>query len=300
MNAAPAAARTQAVLDHARHYARAGLAVLPVHRPFERGNSFVCSCGRTDCSSPAKHPVAKLAPQGLKDATVDPETVSRWFADRSWNVGIATGAVSGIVVLDIDPRHQGDETLAALERVHGPLPPTWRFLTGGGGEHVIFRHPGGIVANSAGKVGPGIDVRADGGFIVAPPSMHVSGRPYAISVDHHPDETPLADLPAWLLAALRPTAQGARRQPASATEWRGRVANTVPEGERNVALARLAGLLLGRRVDPHVCLDLLLAFNITRCTPPLSESEVVATLASIARREYGGRRARRKGGAAGG
>jgi hypothetical protein len=54
---------------------------------------------------------------------------------------------------------QFDQTLAALEREHGPLPPTWRFLTGGGGEHILFRHPGGLVPNSAGKIGPGIDVR---------------------------------------------------------------------------------------------------------------------------------------------
>jgi len=287
----------QSIVEFARHYARAGLPILPLHRPIGRDNRLACTCRRTGCGSPAKHPVASLAPQGLKNASTDSWTVERWFADQPWNVGIATGAVSGIVVLDIDPRHGGDESLAALERQHGPMPPTWRFLTGGGGEHLLFRHPGGIVTNSAGEIANGIDVRGDGGYIVAPPSQHICGRRYAISVDHHPDETPLADLPAWLLAAVRPTAPGIKRQPASATEWRARIANAVPEGERNVAFARIAGLLLGRRIDPHVCLELLLAFNDSRCVPPLPQPEVVATLASIARREYVGRARRRKGGA---
>ena len=61
-------------------------------------------------------------------------------------------------------------------------------------------NPGRNVPNSASAVGPGIDVRGDGGYIVAPPPLHMSGRPYAISVDHHPDDVPLADAPAWLAA----------------------------------------------------------------------------------------------------
>jgi len=288
----------QSIVEFARLYVRAGLAVLPLHYPLPQGTNFGCSCGKPDCHSPAKHPVGSLAPQGLKNATTDPGTVERWFADQPWNVGIATGAASGIVVVDIDPRHGGDESLVALERQNGPVPATWRFLTGGGGEHLLFRHPGGTVPNSAGEIANGVDVRGDGGYIVAAPSLHICGRRYAISVDHHPDETPLAHLPAWLLAAVRPTAPGIKRQPASATEWRRRIANAVPEGERNVALARIAGMLLGRRIDPHSCLDLLLALNATHCQPPLSESEVLGIVASIARREYVGRARRRKGGTA--
>lgn len=274
-----------ALLDHARLYIGLGLAVLPLHFPYERDGRRECSCGRDDCSQPAKHPFGRLARAGVKDASKDLATAERWFANSRLNIGIATGAVSGIFVLDIDPRHEGDETLAALERQHGALPSTWRFLTGGGGEHVVFRHPGAHIPNSAGKLGPGIDVRGDGGYIVAPPSVHICGRPYAISVDHHPDDVALSDPPAWILDRLATPPAGGR----SSTDWRRVTASGAADGERNVTIARLSGLLLGRRIDPHVCLDLMLAFNAARCRPPLPEDEVARTVASIARREYAGR-----------
>lgn len=285
----------ESVHAHALRYAGLGLAVLPLHRPVDRDGRLRCSCGKADCTSPAKHPVGRLAPRGLLDASRDPNVLAAWFERERWNVGIATGAVSGIVVLDIDPRHGGEEALVALEAEHGPLPPTWRFLTGGDGEHIVFRHPGGTVKNSAGRIGPGIDVRGDGGYIVAPPSLHISGRPYAISVDHHPDEVALAPLPHWLLNLLaEPAAAGPLNIGRVQTDWRTHLSGTIGEGERNIALARLAGLLLGRRIDPHACLDLVLAFNAARCRPPLPDLEVVSTVASIARRELAGRRRRRE------
>jgi Bifunctional DNA primase/polymerase, N-terminal len=214
--------------QYAERYVRLGMAVLPLHWPVPHEGCLACSCGRVDCASPAKHPFAKLVANGLRDASRDSVVTNRWFQNSELNIGIATGAVSGIIALDIDPRHRGDETLIVLERQHGPLPKTWQFLTGGGGEHILFRHPGGRVPNSAGKIGGGIDVRGDGGYIVAPPSRHISGRPYAISVDHHPDEVSLADLPAWLNERLRSRSE---RKPSArpAGEWRGVAGRTATE-----------------------------------------------------------------------
>ena len=287
----------ESIHAHALRYAALGLAVLPLHRPVDRDGRLLCSCGKADCTSPAKHPVGRLAPRGLRDASRDPHLLGAWFERERWNVGIATGAVSGIVVLDIDPRHGGEEALAEIEAEHGPLPPTWRFHTGGGGEHILFRHPGGMVKNSAGTIAPGIDVRGDGGYIVAPPSLHISGRPYAISADDHPDEVALAPLPAWLLNLVgepAPVKTGPLKIGRVQTDWRSHLARTIGEGERNIALARLAGLLLGRRIDPHACLELVLAFNAARCRPPLPDLEVVSTVASIARREFASRRRQRE------
>lgn len=277
-------------LEHALSYAARGLRLLPLHSPVQRVGGMACSCGKKDCTSPAKHPVGSLVPHGLKDATADTAILEQWFGDKARNIGIATGTVSGIVALDIDPRHDGDASLAALEKQHGAIPPTWRFLTGGGGEHILFRHPGGHVANSANKTGQGIDVRGDGGYIVAPPSQHTSGRPYAVSVDHDPDTVPLADVPAWLL----PMIQKITPAPVKAIppeEWRQQVRRTVAEGERNSVIARLAGHLLRNRIDPWVAAELLTAWNTARCQPPMPEAEVLATIRSIARREI----ARRKG-----
>lgn len=284
---------TSIALEYARLYLRHKIAVLPVHFPRRSGRQFACSCGRDDCGQPAKHPYGRLVQRGVRDATTDYRTVERWFASTPYNIALATGSASGIFVLDVDPRHGGDDSLAALEEAHGPLPNTWRFLTGGGGEHILFRHPGSVrVPNSAGNLGRGLDVRGDGGIIVAPPSLHITGRPYAISVDHHPDEVPLAVAPDWLLQRLgaRPTNTRVDAHAHPRVDWRAVASHTVPQGQRNTTIAKLAGLLLGKHIDPHVCLDLLLAFNAARCNPPLDEREVATIVASIWRREVSNKR----------
>lgn len=232
-----------------------------------------------------KHPIAALAPRGVKDATRDPAVVQRWFAKRTINIGIATGILSNIVVMDVDDHHGGDASLQKLEQRHGRLPPTWRFLTGGGGDHILFRHPGRRVPNSVGGIGRGIDVRGDGGYIVAPPSQHISGRPYAISVDHHPDDMPLAGAPAWLLEMLRATIKNAKAAAKPASHWRQMVAAGAAEGARNQTIASVAGHLLRNCIDPSVALDLLRAWNQMRCNPPLEDEELVNTVRSIAKRE---------------
>lgn len=277
---------TNVLLEHARLYLSLGMAVLPVHAPVVSGDMTGCSCGKTNCRQPAKHPVARLVPHGLKNASKEIATIEPWFSEGRCNIGIATGATSGIVVLDIDSRHDGYETLAKLEERHGTLPATWRFLTGGGGEHILFRHPGDKrIANSAGTLGHGIDVRGDGGYIVAPPSRHICGRCYAISVDHHPDDVPLTDLPRWLSELLIGPTGGKNSARSKRRDWRAHVAGRHAEGQRNDALARLAGHLLRARVDPRVCLSLLIPWNRYHCDPPLDDDEVAFTLRSIASRE---------------
>jgi len=194
--------------DHARLYEGLGLRVFPCARVVRGdGGRAQCSCHRgAERSDPGKHPLIA----GWRD---EPTDIGRWWGmGGGSNVGIETGAVSGIVVLDVDPRHSGDETLAQLEANYGELPPTWRFLTGGGGEHIIFRHPGGRVKSLPGALGSGLDVKADCGLIVAPPSRHLSGRRYAISVDHHPDDLPLADMPGWLHERLTDRRKRQQRQ----------------------------------------------------------------------------------------
>lgn len=269
--------------EHTKIYTDFGLALLPLHYCLPNGRRLTCSCGKGDCSSPAKHPFGSLAPNGLKNATQDLKEIEQWFKRAPVNIGVATGTTSGVIALDIDPRHDGDYSLAALEKHHGELPETWRFLTGGGGEHILFRHPGKPVPNSAGRIGEGIDIRGDNGYIVAPPSMHVSGTRYAISVDHHPDDVALADPPLWLLKLIIDQKSSAKI-PAPAS-WATSLRQGVTEGKRNDCITRISGHLLGRRIDPHVCLDLMLAFNDARCQPPLSETEVMNTVASIVKRE---------------
>ena len=285
----------QGVLDHAQYYSELGLAVLPLHFPVHGRDGSVCSCGGSNCPSPAKHPVGHLAPNGTKNATLEPPVIEGWFKEAPWNIGIVTGTKSGIIVADVDPRHGGDESIARLEQENGPLPTTWQFLTGSGGQHLLFRHPGGMVPNSAGKLGSGLDIRGDGGYIVAPPSQHMSGRPYAFSVDHHPDDTPLAAPPGWLQESLKVDVRTAL----SPEEWRKRIGSSIPEGRRNDSLTSITGHLLAHGIDPHVCLDIILSLNVTHCAEPLPEDEILKLVAGITRREKTRRPARRNGGARG-
>jgi Bifunctional DNA primase/polymerase, N-terminal/Primase C terminal 1 (PriCT-1) len=193
------------------------------------------------------------------------------------NVGIVTGRVSGLVVIDVDARHGGEASLSTLESGHGVLPSTVEALTGGGGRHLYFAHPGGRVANRVGLF-PGLDLRGDGGCVVAPPSVHSSGRLYAWARKRSPDEAPLAPVPEWLL----PGAQSARAGHPPA-HWRRLAREGVNEGARNATLASLAGHLLWREVDPEVVMELLLAWNRARCRPPLADAEVAGVVESIAR-----------------
>ena len=172
-------------------YIRRNWAVLPIHQPTRNG----CSCSHDDCGSPAKHP--KVA-GGLTNATTDRNVVAEWW--RRWpaaNVGIRTGRESGLVVIDIDPAHGGANALADLEATNGAV-GGWRVSTGSGGQHRWFAHPGRMVRNSAGSIGTGIDVRGDGGYIIAPPSRHISGGEYRW-VDAR---GPLPPLPDWLAEQL--------------------------------------------------------------------------------------------------
>lgn len=210
----------------------------------------------------------------------DADEVRHWY--QRWpgaGIGIVTGVISGLVVLDIDPPHGGDDSLDDLEHRYSVLVTTIEAITGGGGRHVYFKHPGGTVRNRVG-LAPGIDLRGDGGMVVAPPSLHPSGRRYAWEMSHHPDDTAPAPLPAWLLGAA--SAEAPHRGHTSGY-WRDLVRRSVAEGERNDTVASFAGHLLWRGVDAEVATDLLLCWNRARCRPPLSDAEVVRTVESILR-----------------
>ena len=139
---------------------------------------------------------APLTYNGFWDATTDARRIQAWWGRwPSANVGVPTGRRSGLLVLDVDARGGGPESLATLERETGPLPGTARARTGGRGVHVFFRYPSGEeVRNSAGWLGPGLDVRGEGGYVVVPPSRTRSAYEWI-------DRSPLAGA-AWLLERL--------------------------------------------------------------------------------------------------
>jgi len=226
--------------------------------------------------------------EDLQQARTDAATVAQWFAHwPNANIGIVTGEISNLIVLDVDPKHGGDDSLSELERRFGALPETVEAQTGGGGRHLYFAHPGSLVPNRVGLM-QGIDLRGDGGYIVAPPSLHPSGQLYAWAPKRSPDEIAPAALPRWLLFARSVSASpGSGRIGRSLGEWRRLVHEGVPEGERNTTIASLTGHLLWHGVDAQVALELMLAWNRLRCRPPLDDEEVARVVASVTRLHEG-------------
>ena len=282
---------TESVLPTALAWARHGHAVFPLHYPVEHNGQVACSCGRLCGKQAAKHPIARYVPHGHCDATTQTGIVKLWFGLRvpEANLGVAT---EKLVVIDVDPRHGGDESLKKLEAEHGEWPLTWRSLTGSGGEHIIFAASDGVdVVNVVAKqmtdppLGPGIDIRARGGYIVAPPSRHISGRAYCWSVDHHPADVPLAVAPDWLverLTSARGTNCGKGHDPATWAAW----AAATHSDYRDAAVTRMAGKLLRAvSLDPDYVLILLLDWNARHCDPPLPEHEVQDIFDRICKRE---------------
>jgi putative DNA primase/helicase len=253
----------------------------------------VCGCPKgAACGSRAgKHPRNR---HGVREATTKVSWIEYWW--RAWPDANPAIACEDLFVLDVDPRHGGDETLAALESANGPLPKTWKSLTGGGGEHYFFKSIDGL-SNSAGDLGPGLDIRARGGYIIGPPARHLCGRIYAWDTDHHPLETPLADASDWLRARLlihQPAAPDPLASPSRSAiqdaEWL-RLFST-PSETRHATLTRLVGHLLCHRVNGYATLGIALTWNSLHARPePLPETEVRRTVESIATRENARREA---------
>ena len=130
----------------------------------------------------------------LDECTTDVKELERLFG-KNPNLGIAVATQqSDLLVIDCDAKNNGLQHLDELEDEHGKIPDTLVAQTGGGGKHVYFRRPDEGVKNSAGKIALGIDVRCDGGYVVAPPSPHYSGSEYCW-LDDDPEDAQIAEAP---------------------------------------------------------------------------------------------------------
>lgn len=175
----------QGLLDWMRYYTDCGWQVFPAHS-IQDGH---CTCRKKDaCGDPGKHPRTR---HGFKEATKDPATIRKWA--ETWpdaNVAVATGRQSGIIVIDIDGP-EGIESIQATQKQLEKLPAGPTVKTGNGW-HLYFRHPDFEVRSRTGIL-PGVDIRADGAYVIAPPSLHANGSSYQLKVA--PDKTPPSELP---------------------------------------------------------------------------------------------------------
>lgn len=263
-------------MQDAIQLAKLGIRVMPVHGLKWHKDVLVCTCGKKDCRSVGKHPIFMRWQQlGLETLP----TIETWFIHyREANLGVITGKDSGLVVLDIDPKNGGYDSLSKAEEQYDTLPDTPTVQTGSGGRHYYFKHPGFQLTNRAGLFGGGVDLRGDGGFVVAPHSRHQSGSQYEWEVS--PEETPFADMPQWLIRELQmPTAKtgvnAAIRQTSSGA--------MVCEGGRDAWLASIAGTMRKRGLSYRPICAMLWYANLDHCEPPLHRDDVRRIARSVCR-----------------
>lgn len=225
-----------------------------------------------------------LSWQIFQTERADTALIRRWWSHQPQaNVGIVTGALSGLIVLDIDG-YAGRDALRSFLKDQAirefPLTPT---VKTGHGWHYYFAYPGVPMANATAWHGlDGVDIRGDGGYVVAPPSIHPNGRDYEWVAGRTWDAVALAPCPAW----LRDDAQTPR---SAGSDWTLLMNTPCREGSRNATLARLIGRWLG---NPHLTPEgvhlaelAALGWGLARCDPPLSVGEIQTIFNSIAGRE---------------
>lgn len=260
------------LMEAAIKYAKRGYRVLPLHSPNKIG---VCSCGNENCQNVGKHPRTQ---HGFKDASCDPEIIQEWWG--RWpnaNIGLVTGKESDLLVLDVDPRHGGDESLKKLQEMIGLLPETTVAHSGSGGSHYFFKYPPNVDIGNSTCVGgfEGLDIRGRGGYIVAAPSLHVSGGRYEFISDlSHiaPVPQPLLDL---IHSNHHSNAGDTKKLDTES------ILNGVPEGKRNESIFTLACRMLRAEIPQPITEETCLK-AASNCTPKFPEAETL----DIVRRAY--------------
>jgi hypothetical protein len=223
-------------------------------------------------------------PHGYLDATTDAVQIDAWWQENaSYNLAIATGSISKVFVIDTDTA-DAEVALTAL----GELPKSVTVLTAKGRHRYFSMPPGLKMGCSVRKLVPGvgIDIRADGGYVLSPPSVHPSGLIY--KWDRNGVRT-FAAAPQWLLDKIVAIKGNGNGQCRPSSEWRQLVTDGVDEGQRDESVTRLSGYLLRRYVDSGVVRQLVGCWNELRCRPPLPTEEIDRIVDSIAGREQGKR-----------
>ena len=257
-------------LQYALAYAERGWAVFPCHCIESSGR---CSCGKAACSSPGKHP---LTTNGVHAASSDKKQIHSWWTKRpEANIGIATGETSGFWALDIDGA-LGRRSLADLEERHGKLPKTAVALTGGGGSHYLFCWNPKKPVKSRVAICPGLDTRGAGGYIIAAPSTHASGKPYEWRNHSNPlGGREIVGTPAWLLNVV--TKGKATTPIAKALNKCAR--QGFQNGTRDTSLFRKACEYRGKKLDIGEARTLILR-SAAKCAPPFPKDEALKCLNS--------------------
>lgn len=216
-----------------------------------------------------------LTPHGCKDAKKSVGAIRAWW--KRWpnaSVGVATGSISNLVVIDEDLDEDkglyGFREVDQWERTHTKLPETVRAITGRGGAHCYYRYTGDDIKNRAGIL-PGVDVRGEGGYVVAPPSVHPNGTEYQWEIA--PEEMPVADLDDTVREFLS-------IGQSKTSEVAFNVPKRIASGERNDTLFRLACSLQSQGLPDAAIISALRETNEKACDIPLNDDELMLIASS--------------------
>lgn len=252
-----------------------GLSVIPIHSPR------MPLPKNKEPESAGKSPLIAWKPY-QKRLPTEAEIRAWWAQWPGANVGVITGAISGVIVVDVDGP-EGQQTLRQLN----PVPVTWRSTTGRG-EHVWFKHPGFEVKNFA-KKAPGLDFRGDGGYVVAPGSRHSNGGEYRWTIA--PEQTELSAPPPWLLNLIGQPASRGDGAGDSAARWWLKKLQGVPKTQRHDTALQIAGHYLGVGWKPEEVEAILLGFA-AQCSPPHDAADIRRIVKDLAEADRAGVEAR--------
>jgi putative DNA primase/helicase len=272
------------ILEAAHTYAKAGYCVFPLQNLVVENNFVRCSCKDwKNCDRQGKHPRTW---HGLLDATTDLETIKFWWTKwANANIGLVTGKKSNMFVLDVDVKSGGLYSLEDLQYDYGELPATLNAITGSGGRHYIFKYPDVKLKNSTSKIRRGLDIKSDGGYIVAPPSQHLSGGHYI----WHGVNTPIVDAPNWLIALILLAEENAKQgKQVNSVDASGFIAPPISnepifehDGRNTYIFNQARGLV--NSYSPEEVERRIRAKNLARCVPPLDDTELARILMSAER-----------------
>ncbi|CAN5695452.1 hypothetical protein BH11PAT2_BH11PAT2_04930 [soil metagenome] len=203
------------------------------------------------------------------------QQILAWFAQKNVNIGLVTGTISGVVVMDFDIKHGRKSSEFQIE-------PTVCSKTGGGGEHMFFKHPRYEVPSTNGVLfGVGIDIKADGGYVVLPPSLHLSGNEYEWLIPFN--KLDLAEMPDWFVHKVKEN-----QSIHSKTDWETLSRSSIPEGQRHDMLTKIIGKFL-HDLSPNLWEEMgwpaIQEWNATHSKPPTQLKELRAIWDGLKKKE---------------
>lgn len=225
-----------------------------------------------------------LTSNGLYAATTDTEQIKAWWTQTpDAGIGIPCGPVSGLIVVDQDPRNGSEESIERLEyKDYEPLPDTAEVVTPSGGRHRYYRFDERVTRSKLENY-PGIDLQGQGRYVCVPPSQHPNGGTYEWELSSHISDTPIATLPEFFIKLAQHSESGEVK--ARPKEHWVKLLQGVEDGGRNDALTSLTGHLLRKNVNVAVAYEIVSCWNEARNEPPIEEEEFDRTFNSVLQKE---------------